>query len=310
MKAPTLSRSHPGAIALALGTWLLGTSAATAQDGPPAAPRPPKGARPGKLLHRAKAESRGTLGYGPPGLHPGFQGFGLGYHTGYGYGGAALGVGAEGGYPFYGGPGYPHPAPCLRRLGPIAPFTYYGGPGGSTPGLPNFYEPVGPLEPDRPVVTIPPDSPYAGDYGLFNGAIPYPETTFAEAATRAGAEATDGPGSSPGQNQPAAPSPTPPTAESVPGASDARTALGVDTEPVVDAGSARGLKVNFLQPGGEAERAGLKVGDVIRSANGFLTEQPGHLSWVVANAATDRILRLNVLAGKDGEARTITLRRP
>ena len=40
----------------------------------------------------------GTLGYGPPGLHPGFQGFGLGYHLGYGYGGKrAAGSGCRGG---------------------------------------------------------------------------------------------------------------------------------------------------------------------------------------------------------------------
>ena len=72
-------------------------------------------------------QSCGTLGYGPPGLHEGFQGFGLGFHPGYGYGGKALGVGAEGGYPFYGGPGYPHPGPCLDRFGHEKPFAYFAG---------------------------------------------------------------------------------------------------------------------------------------------------------------------------------------
>ena len=82
------------------------------------------------------------------------QGFSLGYHPGYGYGRGALGVGAEGGYPFYGGPGYPHPWPCLRRIGGIVPFPYYGGPGYPIPGHPNYFGEFGPLSPDRPVVTV------------------------------------------------------------------------------------------------------------------------------------------------------------
>jgi hypothetical protein len=57
--------------------------------------------------HSRRVSASGTLGYGPPGVYPGFQGFGLGYHLGYGYGGDALGPEADGGYPFYCGPGYP-----------------------------------------------------------------------------------------------------------------------------------------------------------------------------------------------------------
>ena len=44
---------------------------------------------------RRRGPAAGTLGYGPPGIYPGFQGFGLGYHLGYGYGGDALGSRAE-----------------------------------------------------------------------------------------------------------------------------------------------------------------------------------------------------------------------
>src|SRR5436305_1611543 len=83
--------------------------------------------------------SVGTLGYAPPGLYPGFQGFGLGYHLGYGYGGDALGVGVDGGYPFYGGPGYPRCDPRLRRIGGINPFPHFAGPGFPTPEHPNLY---------------------------------------------------------------------------------------------------------------------------------------------------------------------------
>ncbi|WP_165225601.1 hypothetical protein [Aquisphaera insulae] len=142
-----------------------------------------------KLPHAHHGEATmpaaGTLGYGPPGIHPGFQGFGLNWHRGYGYGGQALGTGAEGGYPFYGGPGYPHPAPRLRRIGGINPFPHFMGPGGPTPTCPNFYGEPGPLAGDNPVVQIvgaPPES----DYGRFHGVLPYPESTFAPFSSAAG----------------------------------------------------------------------------------------------------------------------------
>jgi hypothetical protein len=157
------------------------------------------------LFHRRKAGTTaavhhapgaGTLGYGPPGVHPGFQGFGLGYHLGYGYGGQALGPGAFGGYPFYGGPGYPHPWPRLRRIGGINPFPHYGGPGFPTPAHPNYYGGVGaPLAVDAPVVTIlpePGEADYASGFGTFTGAVPYPESYFAPFTTAAAASGTSG----------------------------------------------------------------------------------------------------------------------
>src|SRR5262249_2867731 len=129
------------ALALALGAWVFsGSSAAADGDGLAGVGHGPS--------------SYGTLGYGPPGLYPRFPGVGLGYHPGCCYGGAALGPGADGGYPFYGGPGYPHPWPCLRRFKKITPFPYYGGPGGPTPDHPNSFGGVGPLVAGRPVITI------------------------------------------------------------------------------------------------------------------------------------------------------------
>ncbi len=89
---------------------------------------------------------------------PGFQGFGLGYHLGYGYGGHALGVGPNGGYPLYGGPGYPHPDPrvMFRHVGPLTP---------------------------NPSVVVEGNNRFGRDdvmwYGRFTGAVPYPETFFA-----------------------------------------------------------------------------------------------------------------------------------
>src|SRR4051794_24902900 len=122
-RVPAGGRLPLGEIALALGVWAIsGASARAGEDGVVYEGRS-RWERKSGLGHLGRRKTGcGTLGYGPPGLHPGFQGFGLGYHPGYGYGGDALGVGAEGGYPFYGGPGYPHPSPRLQRFGGINPF--------------------------------------------------------------------------------------------------------------------------------------------------------------------------------------------
>jgi hypothetical protein len=132
--------------------------------------------------HIRAVPADGTLEDGPPGIYRGFQGFGLGYHLGYGYGGNSLGVGADGGYPFYGGPGYPHPWPRLNRLCGINPFSYFGGPGYPTPECPNYFGGFGPLAPDRPVVIVEFDSriPFApSGYGPYTGAVPDAEARFA-----------------------------------------------------------------------------------------------------------------------------------
>jgi hypothetical protein len=121
----------------------------------------------------------------------GFQGFGLGYHLGYGYGGDALGVGHGGGYPFYGGPGYPHAEPRLSRKLAIVPFPHNPGSGGPSTGHPNHFGPVGPLVSKQPVVTIAPDrgaAASAGGYGAFTGELPYPEWQFAPFTTDASEE--------------------------------------------------------------------------------------------------------------------------
>ena len=187
-------------LALAAGVGLVALAAASARADDLATPRPCAKGCPLNHAHRS-GPGVGTLGYGPPGLHPGFQGFGLGYHKGYGYGGKALGPGAEGGYPFYGGPGYPHPAPRLRRIGGANPFPFYGGPGGPTPECPQYFGGVGPLVEDRPVVRIV-GGPPGMQYGEFNGMMPYPDSTFAPFTSAASGESLN-------VSQPAGP-PTPP----------------------------------------------------------------------------------------------------
>lgn len=172
---------------LALG-GLIGATAASADDGNEAWVRRRTAAKP---VPRSHHHGRAAAGHGSPG----FQGFGLGYHLGYGYGGDALGVEAFGGYPFYGGPGYPHPAPRLRRMGGINPFAYYGGPGYATPESPNYFSGVGPLVVDRPVVTTVPrpgEADHATSFGPFTGTVPYAESRFAPMTSAAAGGAVSG----------------------------------------------------------------------------------------------------------------------
>ena len=76
----------------ALGPWGLVHSSAIAQSPGPIAPNLTQNdPEPLKQLRLHKSDKAGTLGYGAPGLYPGVQGFGLGFHLGYGYGGDSLG---------------------------------------------------------------------------------------------------------------------------------------------------------------------------------------------------------------------------
>lgn len=311
-----VGRLIPVAIAVGLGIWCSSPSGGVAGDLGPTGEGPvprallvPPGSGPGpKDIHYAKkkptanASTCGTLGYGPPGLQPGFQGFGLGYHLGYGYGGAGLGPGAFGGYPYYGGPGYPHPWPTLNRFGNNTPFPYYGGPGGPSPSCPNFFAPVGPLAPDRPVVIFErnPDTPDVGEYGGYTGSIPYPETTFAPFTTIAGSS-----GSYSGVSNvvpPPNPTTNPPSNRS----------FGVDGEPVPDsgAGGVLGLKIVGLLPGSIAEKAGLRVGDVLLSINGRLTQRSSDLFAILESAAANTLLKVKVRTATDGKEKDITIQLP
>jgi hypothetical protein len=255
----------------------------------------------------ARLPTAGTLGYGPPGVFPGFQGFGLGYHLGYGYGGTALGTGAEGGYPFYGGPGYPCLEPRLRRLHYITPFPYFGGPGYPTPDHPNFFGAVGPLQADKPVITIG-DDRYDVGFGMFTGAIPYPESVMAPFTTSAAAG-----GSASGVITPA-PSPPPTNPVPVPGATTGSGAaaqlLGVDVVPVVDAGGVRGTQITRIDPNSAADKAGLHTGDVIHSVNGYVTVDAATLGWVIVNAGADKLLMMTVRSASDGQERPIRVQLP
>jgi S1-C subfamily serine protease len=80
--------------------------------------------------------------------------------------------------------------------------------------------------------------------------------------------------------------------------------------PVVDAGGVRGLKVSRVDSGTVAEKAGLHAGDVIHSINGYLTEEPGNLQWIIANVAPDNIVTMKVRTASDGKQQTIQAQLP
>ena len=248
--------------------------------------------------HSSAILTHGTLGYGPPGEHPGFFGFGLSFHPGYGYGGNGLGVGALGGYPCYGGPGYP---------------IHYGYPHFAYP----YYEGIGQLYYDQPVVIA--ELMDAGDFGPYTGASAYAYTHPSYAAEAAATGSflpgrVTYPDSSASNPTPEATFSRPETIAPGPGGVDRVPVqsryLGMDVEPGLCTGDRKGLKIVNVLPGSTAANAGLQVGDVILSINGYVTEQLQHLTWIISNAAPDNILKMNVIRVSDGKEQTITIRMP
>jgi S1-C subfamily serine protease len=79
----------------------------------------------------------------------------------------------------------------------------------------------------------------------------------------------------------------------------ARQILGIESEPVVDSTGVRGMRITVITPGSVAGKAGLQVGDVIRSINNYLTQQYGNLEWIFVNAAPNNSLKMNVLMAGD-----------
>ena len=84
-----------------------------------------------------------------------------------------------------------------------------------------------------------------------------------------------------------------------------RRYLGIDEEPMNGSDGSKAMKITNVYPGTAAERAGLKAGDVIRSVNGYMTEQRGNLAWIIANATPNNELKLNVQTASDGKTHQI-----
>jgi PDZ domain len=207
----------------------------------------------------------------------GFGGFGFGYPWyGYGYGYPWYGYGGLG-YGGYGGLGY-------GGYGGLG----YGGYGGLGYG---GYGGLG----------------YGGYGGLGYGDMGYggyPGYGFAGTAY---------PGSTIGVVQPTSGGFGYNSAYSAPGMGTApgqRRVLGIDEEPMVGSDGSKAMKITNVYPGTAAEKAGLKAGDVLRSVNGYLTEQRGNLAWVIANATPNNELKLNVQTANDGKTHQIVASLP
>ena len=79
-----------------------------------------------------------------------------------------------------------------------------------------------------------------------------------------------------------------------------RRYLGIYEEPVVTRDGRPGMMVTYVQGGTPAEGIGLRFGDVIRSANGYETQQPGNLAWIIANATPGDTLLVGFTSAHDG----------
>ena len=66
------------------------------------------------------------------------------------------------------------------------------------------------------------------------------------------------------------------------------------------------MQVVRVYPGSAAELAGLQAGDIIRSANGYLTQQDGNLAWIIGNMPPNGELQMTVRSARDSVIRTVT----
>ncbi len=212
----------------------------------------------------------GHMGGGWGGGGMGYHHPGGGYYGGYGGGGGAYfypgflgGIGLGGlyglgyGYGFGYGPGY--------GLGSFGYGNGYGS-GGYYPS--SYY-------------------PYSWNYGYGNGYNPYSYTTSYPVGSYA-----------PGYIYPTQSAPSgvvgvqstvPVTLTAVPQGK----LLGIDEVAVKDS-EGQGMRVDKVYPGSAAEQAGLKVGDVIHQANGYLTQVHGNLTWIINHHAGNGVLNLSV----------------
>ena len=85
--------------------------------------------------------------------------------------------------------------------------------------------------------------------------------------------------------------------------------LGIDEEAVTNT-AGPGMKVVKVYSGSAAERAGLQGGEVTRSANGYLTQVHGNLTWIINTQVPGGVLYLNVHRASDGRDVPILARLP
>ena len=85
--------------------------------------------------------------------------------------------------------------------------------------------------------------------------------------------------------------------------------LGIDEQAMADS-AGPGMKVMRVYPGSPADQAGLQPGDVIQSANGYLTQQHGNLAWIISTVPPNGVLQMNVHTASDGAVHGVSARLP
>ena len=85
--------------------------------------------------------------------------------------------------------------------------------------------------------------------------------------------------------------------------------LGID-EVAINDGGVIGMQVTQVYAGSPAERAGLQVGDVIHSANGYLTQQHGNLTWIISGLPSNGVLQMSVRTARDRTEQVISAQIP
>ena len=85
--------------------------------------------------------------------------------------------------------------------------------------------------------------------------------------------------------------------------------LGIDEQPVTDP-AGPGMKVVQVYPGSAAQQAGLQPGDVILSANGYVTQQHGNLAWIISTVPPNGTLALTVHRASDGAIHVLSANLP
>lgn len=81
--------------------------------------------------------------------------------------------------------------------------------------------------------------------------------------------------------------------------------LGIDEKGVTNSAGQSAIEVTKVQLGSPAELAGVKTGDQILSANGFLTQKPGNLAWIINHHAPKGVLTMQIKKA-DGKTATAT----
>ncbi len=227
-------------------------------------------------------------GYGGFGRGIGYGGLGYGGFGRFGYGGFGLG-GFGWGYPWYGyGYGYPWYGSGLGYgLGGYGLGGYGLGYGLGGYGLGGYgYGGYG-LGYGYPY--------YGSGYGMGYPNYGYPSYGYGVAS----ASPAIGTGFS------YSPAYVAPGQAASPILANGRRILGIDEEPVVLTDGRKAMKITNVYSNTGAQTAGLQVGDVLISANGYLTEQRGNLAWIIANATPGSELKLVVRTMKDGKDHTI-----